>query len=1070
MKRIETSGINLDTNAILPAGELIVNNNGKVFLHDGTTAGGIGLGSTKIKGNRPDIITSIPPSELGSSGMDIVFGPSNQDDAAFSVNLPFSVSFAGALHSTIWISSNSYVVFEDNNPSANWIPPGNNSFAEVLSYGHPLIMIDGRDNSYQTVFTATENAGTTFRIRWEGTDSTVGTPGNSNMIWEMVFYANDPSRLDLHIISNARNGSGTTIVSSGTANLGTFNPLAGNSYKIYSDYVGLEATTLKFMNITQSEGEITNAGNGVVEVSIGNIYFKTGASITEQSVESNRGDIIIDAERDLRIKTNENDYEFVFDHHGKLSLPNLELESDNIRGLSTGQVGLSYTFNTTYDSLSDNGGASGVNLAVGSDSTAIQVGWVAHFQSGETYTVETVDNHGDYMYIGMNGGTAFSASLPVTINSSDYVPAPDPELNVEVGSNTWTFQNDGKLKLPAGGDIVDSSNNSVLGGGGNTGDVTFSGAVVIGDGQLGLAANSYEFDAGRYLRVRSGDQESHIHFDTTDNSSYDLYLGDDSRYVRVARTGEIVIGVDDAYEWNESSGKRWKFNTDGTLTTPGYTLPATDGTAGQVLSTDGNGTVTWADASGGTSVAPYKGFKAHYGRMYNNNDDPNGPINKLVIYKDTVTPSSTIDTSTSNDTFTVTGLTGSDVVAMLVTIGQNINATPTDELKTFVESVIDNVILDGGIEGQVNNIDDMKTAFYSNFNTFSSTLSDLKDNFNFLTNQQLYYNIVDFGNNAINSGSGSGLYFNSVYYNPDTGQIEPGSSSNGGPGGYQVNDTITIPGTSVQDYMNNTLASPANDLTITINQVDSSGIVQVYSITGTLPYTTLGFPSNSISDGGSDEYDDGNYINTDLESNISYNNGIVVNSSSSFGGGNYVVTYQDSIFGVFVTNANINSIGTDGNSGFDGNGVADTGDLYVTTPSVTTPVITWTNPNSNVWRIEEYNGGIAVSSYNGNPELWWDINNSDSGSDDFRGAIIQYHAFVQSKGTIIGTIHVASDYSVNGATHTEHLSGNSDLNYVSLWEGQGNNGRLYFKMTNGDNRDIMIQWTSKVFYGNEFYC
>ena len=47
------------------------------------------------------------------------------------------------------------------------------------------------------------------------------------------------------------------------------------------------------------------------------------------------------------------------------------------------------------------------------------------------------------------------------------------------GSNVWEFGTNGSLTLPAGGDIVDSYGDSVLGGGsGDTGDITFSGATI----------------------------------------------------------------------------------------------------------------------------------------------------------------------------------------------------------------------------------------------------------------------------------------------------------------------------------------------------------------------------------------------------------------------------------------------------------------------------------------------------------------------------------------------------------------------------------------------------------------
>lgn len=134
--------------------------------------------------------------------------------------------------------------------------------------------------------------------------------------------------------------------------------------------------------------------------------------------------------------------------------------------------------------------------------------------------------------------------------------------------------------------------------------------------------------------------------------------------------------------------------------------------------------------------------------------------------------------------------------------------------------------------------------------------------------------------------------------------------------------------------------------------------------------------------------------------------------------------------------------------------------------------ISWTNPNGNTWRIEEYNGGASVT-YNGNDydAKWFDIADSTSGSGNFRGAIIQYHAYCDNAGgTIIGTIHLGNDYSQEAATHTEHMSGNSNLQSVTLWACNNERGQLYFKRTDGSSSNLLIQWTAKIFYGSENYC
>jgi len=306
--------------------------------------------------------------------------------------------------------------------------------------------------------------------------------------------------------------------------------------------------------------------------------------------------------------------------------------------------------------------------------------------------------------------------------------------------------------------------------------------------------------------------------------------------------------------------------------------------------------------------------------MWGNTDDPNGPINKIVIYKDTVSPSSTIDESTSNDTFNVSGLTGSDVVAMVVVVGQNVEQTTTTELKAFAESIIDTVILNNGVEGDINSIELMHDNFYDNYSTFSAVVTDRKTNLEFFSvNNQ--FNI------SPTFATGDGANFSGIAYNMDNDTLDLGSWGQGDPHTHEVGDVHVIPGNTIQDANGSFLLTPDNDITLTITGV-SDGWIQTFTVTGNLPRPVETWPSNYISDGGDDEYDTANYINTNLQSEISYNSGNAVIGSSAFGGGDYVVAYKDGIFGMFAVNAAIDSIGTSGNSGFDGNGQADTGSLY----------------------------------------------------------------------------------------------------------------------------------------------
>jgi hypothetical protein len=54
---------------------------------------------------------------------------------------------------------------------------------------------------------------------------------------------------------------------------------------------------------------------------------------------------------------------------------------------------------------------------------------------------------------------------------------------------------------------------------------------------------------------------------------------------------------------NGQAGATWTFNSDGTTQLPNYKLPAADGTTGQTLVTDGEGTLTWVAQAAGTAVS-----------------------------------------------------------------------------------------------------------------------------------------------------------------------------------------------------------------------------------------------------------------------------------------------------------------------------------------------------------------------------------------------------------------------------------------------------------------------------------
>jgi hypothetical protein len=139
---------------------------------------------------------------------------------------------------------------------------------------------------------------------------------------------------------------------------------------------------------------------------------------------------------------------------------------------------------------------------------------------------------------------------------------------------------------------------------------------------------------------------------------------------------------------------------------------------------------------------------------------------------------------------------------------------------------------------------------------------------------------------------------------------------------YVVGDVITLPGANITNG-----TTPDNNFTITVAQVDGSGQAYDYTSTGTIPEV---WRTNSIDDGGEDQYDNGNFINTNLAEEIDYNDGeTVVDGTAAFGtGSTYSFVYDTAIFGLFVRGSTATLLSTSGGSGADGSSVTVAGNIY----------------------------------------------------------------------------------------------------------------------------------------------
>jgi hypothetical protein len=118
------------------------------------------------------------------------------------------------------------------------------------------------------------------------------------------------------------------------------------------------------------------------------------------------------------------------------------------------------------------------SLHFGSDSFKIEQGQGSRISSEVGLTLIARDTTDPENPVNRNWefGTDGSLTIPGDIRSEGNI---DIEINLSDSTlRRWQFGEDGDLTLPAGGDILDSTGTSVLGGGASTGDFTFSNADI----------------------------------------------------------------------------------------------------------------------------------------------------------------------------------------------------------------------------------------------------------------------------------------------------------------------------------------------------------------------------------------------------------------------------------------------------------------------------------------------------------------------------------------------------------------------------------------------------------------
>jgi hypothetical protein len=259
---------------------------------------------------------------------------------------------------------------------------------------------------------------------------------------------------------------------------------------------------------------------------------------------------------------------------------------------------------------------------------------------------------------------------------------------------------------------------------------------------------------------------------------------------------------------------------------------------------------TGSDSSGNAKivsagVSNYRGYYSYHNLISGN--DP--AIQQIVISKSSTMSGSNRSTDTNNDDFTVTGLSGSDVVIVLNLYWAE-EAGPEFAASTTVaiQQLIDLVMFDEATPRT--NINDIRTAFYDNSTTIRTAIENeendlLYDEFEFYRSFQ---KVTPSGGSGLGAvleiGVNDNIHDNG-YDNEDV--LVPGT-------GYQVSDTLTVSG----DLLGG--ATPTNDVTITVNSINGTGGIISYSVAGT-SISTL-WPNSYIIDGEDDQYDIGNFIGT----------------------------------------------------------------------------------------------------------------------------------------------------------------------------------------------------------------
>lgn len=175
-------------------------------------------------------------------------------------------------------------------------------------------------------------------------------------------------------------------------------------------------------------------------------------------------------------------------------------------------------------------------------------------------------------------------------------------VEMNYGNRNWLWLDSERLNLSVG--KKDSSNY----------DWTFDGA----NGGTYIPKNLELKDHKSYIKFANGgtvgDMQNILGGGFDPNGAIDLYAPEGAGWVQMNYGNRNYFWIDQNNAYigltnnNTNTWYSWDFNNDGNAIFPGtlklkdVTYPATDGAAGQVLTTDGQGNLSWQNAGGGSGV------------------------------------------------------------------------------------------------------------------------------------------------------------------------------------------------------------------------------------------------------------------------------------------------------------------------------------------------------------------------------------------------------------------------------------------------------------------------------------